>query len=133
MKKTLSVLGSIGLVLLAAVVVLVILALSLAFQAAFIAGGAWLAMVVAGWFGAFAGVGWSTYFIIGVCLWAFCLVVALPNMGQRAWVTKQYSEHKAEKRAERKAKREAKKQAELDRLSKLALRQVWRDAKITSK
>lgn len=93
--------------LLAIAIALLCLAFFLGLQLAFVAGGAWVAMTVAGWFGWFAGVGWGTYFAIGVCFWAFTIIIGFPTAGKRAFVNRLYAEHKRARRAERKKKRES--------------------------
>ncbi|GAA1411863.1 hypothetical protein AUR04nite_00680 [Glutamicibacter uratoxydans] len=89
-----------------AVTVLALLAIAgfLAVQALIIAGGAWFAFIVAGWFGWFAGVGYSVYFAVGICFWAFTIVTMLPTVGKRKFVNDLYTAHLKQKRANRRKK-----------------------------
>lgn len=102
---------------------ILVLASLLAFQVGLIAGGAWLALVVAGWFGWFAGVGWSTYFAVGVCLWAFTIVTNLPTLGKRRFVNKMYAEYRAEVREQCK---KAVKDSDFDKAFENLVKASWK-------
>lgn len=83
------------------VVVLIILAGVIALNTGLMALGALAAYGVAGMFGWFAGVGYSTYFAVASVAWIGLVVVSIPGAGKRQFVNELYATHKKSKKAER--------------------------------
>lgn len=82
-------------------VVLLVVVGVIAMGTGLVALGSLAAYGVAGMFGWFTGVGYSTYFAVGILAWIGFVVFSLPRVGKRRFVAELYATHKKDAKAER--------------------------------